>query len=280
MFFQPSPFFFYSATPCIQFSLGFNQPDKNSLLQIVPDSNLINTIATQAPHSAASQQKKYNRTWTKAEVEEVFTAVSRYCLENNTEIEKMEIEEFSIFSNLFKQSPEQIMKKVNEINTSQTLRPGIWSIPEDEMLVSILNKGCKKWGMIANLLNKEIHKSLKIRTGKMCKERWNNYLNPSINRGPWTTEEDEKALKYFCIYGNKWSTISKFIDNRTESAVKNRIKSLQNKLTQNLKAVPSPKAPLISLNQGYESVSPRSGQVVSTFASLISSNSFLSPNNL
>lgn len=280
MYFQPSPFFFYSTNPYIQFGFDYNELTQSSLPPSLADLNPISTTIAQVPPQSVSQQKKYNRTWTKAEVEGVFTAVSRYCQQNNTEIEKMRIEDFSIFSNLFKQTPEQIMKKVNEINKSQTLRPGIWSIAEDDMLVSILNKGSKKWGMIANFLNKEIHKSLKIRTGKMCKERWNNYLNPLINRGPWTTEEDEKALKYFVIYGNKWSKISKFIENRTESAVKNRIKSLQNKLTQDLKVVSSPKSPLVSLNQGSESVSPRSGQVVSTFASLISSNSFLNPHNL
>lgn len=33
------------------------------------------------------------------------------------------------------------------------------------------------------------------RRGKQCRERWNNYLDPEINRGEWTDEEDYKLLQ-------------------------------------------------------------------------------------
>ena len=92
-------------------------------------------------------------------------------------------------------------------------------------------------GKVANVLNKEIHTGLKVRTGKQCKERWNNYLNPEVNRGPWTDREDVLALENYKIHGNKWSIISKSMKNRTESVVKNKIKSLLNKVKQDLNSM-------------------------------------------
>ena len=181
--------------------------------------------------------KKYHRTWKKHQVEEIFSTATKYCKDNDKKIEELTLSDFRIISLNSNQSPEQVMNKVNEIHISGTLRPGIWSLKEDEMLTTLLRKGIAKWGQIANLLNNEIHKGLKIRTGKQCKERWNNYLNPNMNRGAWTEEEDICILENYKIHGNKWSVISKMLCNRTESAVKNRIKSVINKIKQDLNSM-------------------------------------------
>lgn len=178
--------------------------------------------------------KKYHRTWKKHQIEEIFSLTSKYCQSYAKDIDQLTLQDFEIIAQNCEQSPEQVMNKVNEINKSGTLRPGIWSQNEDDMLSEILRKGIEKWGQIANLLNKEIHKGLKIRTGKQCKERWNNYLNPAVNRGVWSIAEDVLILENYKTFGNKWSVISKTIANRTESAVKNRIKSLLNKIKQDL----------------------------------------------
>lgn len=183
--------------------------------------------------------KKYQRTWKKTQVEQVFTASTKYCISTNRQLEDLNLEDYRIIGQNFKQNPEQIMMKVNEINKCQTLRPGVWSESEDELLLSILRKGVEKWGKISNFLNNEIHNGLKIRTGKMCKERWNNYLNPDINRGKWTDAEDILVLENFLKYGSKWSLIAKFIKDRTESSVKNRIKSLMNKIKSDLQSLDS-----------------------------------------
>ncbi|OMJ70673.1 hypothetical protein SteCoe_31302 [Stentor coeruleus] len=213
--------------------------------------------------------KKYHRTWKKNQVEEVFNLTTRFCQTHNRRIEDLSLRDFESIAQNFEQTPEQVMIKVNEINRSGTLRPGIWSQAEDDLLKSVLKKGLEKWGQIANILNKEVHKGLKIRTGKQCKERWNNYLNPEVNRGPWCEEEDIVALENYKIHGNKWSVISKCISNRTESAVKNRIKSLINKIKQDLstmddlsvgidRVIAKKKSNMIK-HEIKDSVSPRSG---------------------
>ena len=44
--------------------------------------------------------------------------------------------------------------------------------------------------------------------------RWCNQLNPTVKRGPFTEEEDQKILAAHVVYGNKWAVISRSIPGR------------------------------------------------------------------
>jgi hypothetical protein len=179
--------------------------------------------------SVDPQGKKYQRTWKKQEIEQAFSKASQFAEESNKRLEELTLKDFEIIGASFTQSPKQIMLKVNEIHKSGTLRPGIWSKTEDDLLQALIQKSKKKWGKIAAVLNKEVHNNLNIRSGKQCKERWNNYLNPEVERGPWKLEDDVKVLKSFKEFGKKWSLITRLVKNRTESAVK--------KIKQNLNSI-------------------------------------------
>lgn len=99
-----------------------------------------------------------------------------------------------------------------------------WTHEEDIKLMGLVEKfGVKKWAIISNFLNEEFSSN---RKGKNCRERWNNHLNPSINKGEWTYEEDLKLLLKHKELGRKWSMISKELAGRTENAVKNRWNTL------------------------------------------------------
>ena len=195
----------------------------------------LNPVANE--ETPKSENKKYKRTWKKNDIHQIFNRASEYCEENKRRIEDLTIKDFLIIGENFKQTPEQIMIKVNEIHRSGTLRPGIWANNEDYILSSLVSKGKYKWGQIAEIINQEVHCSLKVRNGTQCKERWNNYLDPNISRGPWTPGEDCKILRGFREHGKKWSLIGKLVVSRTESAIKNRVKSLLNKIKQNLGAI-------------------------------------------
>lgn len=216
------------------------------------------------------QKCKYKRTWKKNQVEKLYEITKQYAQEINKEIEDLTILDFAIISKQTEQSPDQCMAKINEIQVSGTLRPGIWSEKEDVLLTELVLGPPKKWGHIANIINNNTHKELKIRTGKHCKERWNNHLNPEIKRGIWTTKEDDLLLDLHKKFGNKWSAIAKSVGQRTECAVKNRIKSLLNKKRQELqtfdapiksKEEETPKETLFVPHEanGEKSASPRSG---------------------
>jgi len=128
------------------------------------------------------------------------------------------------------------MIKIKEVRANGTLRPGKWSEAEDSLLTSLVQLHQSSWGRIAQVLNNEIHSKLNIRNSKTCKERWNNYLNPGINRASWTVSEDSLLLKGYLQYGNKWKSITKILPNRIEGAIKNRIKSLLHKMKRECKS--------------------------------------------
>lgn len=100
----------------------------------------------------------------------------------------------------------------------KVLRPGLvkgpWTKEEDETVIKCMQQGMKKWSEIASFVPGRI--------GKQCRERWFNHLDPTIQKGDWTKEEDDKLFKAQHKYGNKWSFISTLIPGRTENAVKNR----------------------------------------------------------
>ena len=64
---------------------------------------------------------------------------------------------------------------------------GPWTPEEDATVIRLVQiHGTKKWSFIARQLNG--------RLGKQCRERWYNHLNPDINKGEWTDEEDRILL--------------------------------------------------------------------------------------
>ena len=61
------------------------------------------------------------------------------------------------------------------------LHAGPWSPQEDAQLTELVKQyGGKHWARIASLLPG--------RTGKQCRERWCNNLDPSLKKGAWTQE--------------------------------------------------------------------------------------------
>ena len=59
-------------------------------------------------------------------------------------------------------------------------------------------------------------------TPRQCRDRWSNYLDPSITNSPWTPQEDFQLIQQYQRYGPKWSQISKTFSCRSENNVKNR----------------------------------------------------------
>lgn len=112
----------------------------------------------------------------------------------------------------------------------KALRPGLvkghWTKEEDEYLLKLMKEsqirnGKYNWADIAS--------NIDGRNAKQCRERWNLNLDPSINRSPWTDDEDALLMKLHVSYGGRWSLIAKGLNGRTENAVKTRYHSLQRK---------------------------------------------------
>mmetsp|Transcript_17071 Transcript_17071/g.29343 ORF Transcript_17071/g.29343 Transcript_17071/m.29343 type:complete len:569 (+) Transcript_17071:307-2013(+) len=101
------------------------------------------------------------------------------------------------------------------------LRKGPWSEEEDKALRETMNQLQGETDWI------EIAKSVVGRSAKQCRERWNGTLDPSINRGEWTQDEDAILMKEFATHGSRWTTISLALPGRTENVIKARFKSLE-----------------------------------------------------
>lgn len=67
------------------------------------------------------------------------------------------------------------------------------------------------------------------RNPRQCRERWTNYLCPTLNTSEWTQEEDNLLREKVGLLGKKWVKISRFFHNRTDQMCKNRFNILERK---------------------------------------------------
>ncbi|KAI0821271.1 hypothetical protein BC629DRAFT_440820 [Irpex lacteus] len=96
---------------------------------------------------------------------------------------------------------------------------GSWSADEDERLFSAVEELGTKWAAVASRVG--------TRNSGQCAKRWNDALNPAIDRSGWTPEEDQQLLQAVEVQGHSWANIARtYLPGRTGLAAKNRYNHL------------------------------------------------------
>lgn len=78
----------------------------------------------------------------------------------------------------------------------------------------VAEHGAKRWSLIAT--------SIRGRTGKQCRERWLNHLDPAVNKGVWSAEEDRVLVEAQARLGNRWSQIARMLQGRCAASGRSR----------------------------------------------------------
>jgi myb proto-oncogene protein len=93
-----------------------------------------------------------------------------------------------------------------------------WTKEEDVLLSEIVRAhGARNWPQVSTFLPG--------RSGKQCRERYKNHLDPGVKKSPFAFEEDMLIVRLVEEHGQKWAFLATLIPGRTDNAIKNRYNS-------------------------------------------------------
>mmetsp|Transcript_7532 Transcript_7532/g.15167 ORF Transcript_7532/g.15167 Transcript_7532/m.15167 type:complete len:429 (+) Transcript_7532:213-1499(+) len=103
-----------------------------------------------------------------------------------------------------------------------------WTKEEDELLKQLVEDSMRQPGRSSkspgwSSISIEFRRLTQLeRTGKQCRERYANHLQPGVKKGGWTKEEDDMILKLQAKLGNQWAKMMEWLPGRSDNSIKNR----------------------------------------------------------
>lgn len=132
-------------------------------------------------------------------------------------------------------SSSKISKGAKQDAKSRKALAKAWMKAEDEHLLDLVlqMKHPLKWSVIAQSLSDfsaAEGSDTPVRTGKQCRERYVNHLNPRLKHTEFTPLEDATIWRLYATIGSQWAKMSKVIPGRTDNNLKNRFHNLKRQL--------------------------------------------------
>ena len=107
---------------------------------------------------------------------------------------------------------------------------------DDEKLKAIVRElGTTNWPAVA--------REMGTRDARQCRDRWQNYLAPSIVNAPWTDAEDELLRREYQAHGPCWRVIARAFPSRTDVNIKNRWRQMERHSRRKRPDEPAPPPP-------------------------------------
>jgi hypothetical protein len=91
----------------------------------------------------------------------------------------------------------------------------VWTSEEDAVLLDLVAKHGKQWGLIASQIPQ--------RTASQVAARWEKCLDPNLHKGPFTPDEDQLIVNFVAQKGPRsWPQIISLLPNRSSKQCRER----------------------------------------------------------
>lgn len=100
-------------------------------------------------------------------------------------------------------------------NSSENKKRKYFTEEEDQLLIAAaISYNQSSWNTISQCIPGK--------TSKQCRDRWMNYLRPSLKFDPWTNQEDSLLISLVNIHGTHWTKMKQYFPGRSTNSIKNR----------------------------------------------------------
>ncbi|OHT13481.1 Myb-like DNA-binding domain containing protein [Tritrichomonas foetus] len=102
-----------------------------------------------------------------------------------------------------------------------------FTLDEDNLLKELVAENGENWSVVAS--------KMPGRNVRQVKERYLNYLSPTIKHGDWTYEEDHLLVLLVFFKRQHWSSLKKSFPRRSDVAIRNRFLFIHRNVMQHIK---------------------------------------------
>jgi len=166
--------------------------------------------------------------WTKHESQKLNDAIELLGEKNWTQVSK-----YLAATHNIRRLPTQCRHRWHK-TMIPNLKKGQWDNNESQLLRQLVTQQKDNSMEGATIDWEAISKFIEGRTGKACRERWTSRVDPSINRLPFTQEEETQLLVLHAQLQNQWAKIAEQMPGRTADAVKSKYISIKRRVSRGL----------------------------------------------